>query len=157
MTVQVTVQVAGKGSYSATSKGERNLILAYHCNSKSQGTFLSQIKVLDDGFSTKSGAISLKKLQKGPKTVRTSSELKKMEQEYQEERGELKLKVQKREKGETKEEKKARKQEKVKKYFWRKWRYLASIRLYQSFRMFPSNPYCLNRRTLLMDHSLCSI
>jgi len=67
-------------------------------------------KVLDDGFSTKSGAISLKKLQKGPKTVRTSSELKKMEQEYQEERGELKLKVQKREKGETKEEKKARKQ-----------------------------------------------
>lgn len=78
--------------------------------------FLSRLKVLDDGFSTKSGAISLKKLQKGPKTVRTSSELKKMEQEYQEERGELKLKVQKREKGETKEEKKARKQVKVEIY-----------------------------------------
>lgn len=66
-------------------------------------------KVLDDGFSTKSGAINVKKLQGGPKCVRTSSELKKMEQEYQEERGEMKLRVQKREKTESKEQKKARK------------------------------------------------
>jgi len=66
-------------------------------------------KVLDDGFSTKSGAINVKKLQGGPKCVRTSSELKKMEQDYQEERGEMKLRVQKREKNESKEQKKARK------------------------------------------------
>jgi len=67
-------------------------------------------KVVDDGFSTKSGAINVKKLQAGSKVVRTTtSEFKQMEQEYQEERGEMKLRVQKREKDETKEAKKARK------------------------------------------------
>merc|ERR1712130_35991 len=63
-------------------------------------------KILDDGFSIRSGKVRPKR---GDRKVMFGSALKELESQYQEERSEMKLRPQARRKDETKEEKKARK------------------------------------------------